>query len=1107
MSSTVNVGTVPTDETTGAIDAGARGSTATSSMRSLGYKGKALRSWHQLPPEVIRLIATYHLYVVDANGPLPMAWDVMNVQRQRWGEHMVYIATRDTHSMEVLMSVCPQWGLAVEHHPFWNTAIQLFDPHNLCAHFAWTNTSNNSSSAAQRVSPYRHFRHIYNCTCIPCRINAPRTSHGLGAARRVVSSLRLATVNLCKDHADPRRMRYCGVCFLDGATAARIKADAVRAAELDRDRASHAYNQARMHAAAAPPHAHAHAALLVDAARTAAEQAHARVLRAEAEEVAARAAGAAAGVVETEDETVFPSVASVCRSCRAEWLWRYALLSARVVREPIGFSMGLPIPMSTTASGAPYVDVVLGKGETRPRDEGEPLGEERWERERGAELLGALGVHGAKPGLFWPEDAVVKAAVSAFLELGEGTINHVLVVAGERGWLRAQTRWAELMKQAMAAKRWGEGTTAQAAPAYPQTVLVTRADRERYANNAANIAAYARAGYTPSSYSDEHYDYSCDEDSDLDEEDDEFEEELEDEDGDEEEGAAALEMTVKEMALTDWARARVLDGAWLAPADVYYNLRVPGIDESTIRAIHPVAWSVSPPSSPPHPSPTTSTSSTTTSPALPAAPAPPATHPGPAHPPPPTYALAEAAHNAHMRQVRAVLLPAFQNVVRRVVVECALDAAEGGGVGGGEGGNGETGGGGGVHGGGGGADPAMRAAKMTLGEVVRQVREEEGVWFDGMDWGARRRNARREREGEPERERDRERDREREQEGSSDSGTPRTTTSTSDNDTSPVLSTSTLGTTPSPPPLEMKMPAMPTKTTTTTSNTKTPTKTTTKREMEHPTPTPTLTIPVAPVRDPPRLLRPIPYVPETIAHLPQYSLEALRSVWREACEPLYHCRCRVCERAMGVQMGKGAESGSGAGRDEKDAKERERDRERERAREREREKDVAAPGDGPWVMHIPSEEDDVGADSVIKLVEEDDAWDRERDMEVVGGGGRRKWHAEDGAEGEDEEDGDEYEEEEGRGGGEFKLYPAPAAWGTAGRKRSVDELEVEVEERGGTPPKRARTAETQHPQLAKRRSEELDVDADDTGSVKRARVGSVGDSPPDTTSASGDSVH
>uniref|UniRef100_A0A8H7XYL3 Uncharacterized protein n=1 Tax=Psilocybe cubensis TaxID=181762 RepID=A0A8H7XYL3_PSICU len=50
-------------------------------------------------------------------------------------------------------------------------------------------------------------------------------------------------------------------------------------------------------------------------------------------------------------------------------------------------------------------------------------------------------------------------------------------------------------------------------------------------------------------------------------------------------------------------------------------------------------------------------------------------------------------------------------------------------------------------------------------------------------------------------------------------------------------------------------------------------------------------IPVDPVRATPHLLAKIPYVPVTIAHLPQDSLEALRSAWREACAPLYHC-CR-----------------------------------------------------------------------------------------------------------------------------------------------------------------------------------------------------------------------
>ncbi|KAJ7865094.1 hypothetical protein B0H13DRAFT_1078265 [Mycena leptocephala] len=48
---------------------------------------------------------------------------------------MVYFAVRDMCEMENLMCVCPQWGLAVEHHDFWNPAIQLFDPNNGYTHF------------------------------------------------------------------------------------------------------------------------------------------------------------------------------------------------------------------------------------------------------------------------------------------------------------------------------------------------------------------------------------------------------------------------------------------------------------------------------------------------------------------------------------------------------------------------------------------------------------------------------------------------------------------------------------------------------------------------------------------------------------------------------------------------------------------------------------------------------------------------------------------------------------------------------------------------------------------------------------------------------------
>ena len=78
-----------------------------------------------------------------------------------------------------------------------------------------------------------------------------------------------------------------------------------------------------------------------------------------------------------------------------------------------------------------------------------------------------------------------------------------------------------------------------------------------------------------------------------------------------------------------------------------------------------------------------------------------------------------------------------------------------------------------------------------------------------------------------------------------------------------------------------------------------------------------MTIPMSPVLNPPRLLRPIPYVPVTTANIPHYNLEAFRAVsshfyiflsaffvnrdflldLEKGFAPWYHCRCRICERA------------------------------------------------------------------------------------------------------------------------------------------------------------------------------------------------------------------
>ncbi|KAJ7752970.1 hypothetical protein B0H16DRAFT_1459686 [Mycena metata] len=1067
--------------------------------------------------------------------------------------------------VELLMTVCPQWGLALEHHHFWNNALGLFDPLGQFAYLGWPpiqQHSNNSSSRAhqqQRLSPYLHLRALLAHACLPCRINAPLSAHGLGtaSARRATSTLRLGALPLCKDHYERRRGRWCGVCLLDGELGRVVRGDNVKRAREELERAealvrwvqgggvlsgTNPTNPTNPNPSTGPgnPTSNTHTNMHGPAyeTRAAAADALARAQHFEAEGLRAIGAGAglgpmlglgaepSGGITRNDDEAVFPGVHVTCRSCRAEWLWRFAILSAEVTSDPGAVGRGVPV----------------GVGTLRDTVEDTENGKE--------EVMRSLGASGALPGVFEPQDRAVKGAVSAWVELGEGTVARVLQVAGERGWLRRHTRWGELMGQAVAAKRWsGEAPAAAGAGAergrvagaggddrpdytgHAEVVFVTREDRERereqrrararsaspdsvdrrrgrndtaaFANNAANAAAYASAGYTANTeyeeYDDEYEDYDDDDDS-LDDFDEEDEEEL----------ASALELNVKEMALGDWARAKILDGAWLAPADVYYNNRVPDHPDIDVPAVHPVAWAISRPSSPPPSHSTSSSAMDTTDTLLVAAPTADQRHPGPHGPSPPTYQLAEAAHHAHMRQMRTLLLPAFRNVVRRIVVECALDAAEAAaGVG--------------VRKP---LDPAMRAARMTLAEVVAQVREEEGIWFDGMDWSAKRRNAREQEEAEA---RERERhghghgERRHRTEGSDDSsaGTPRTS------DTSPVLSTSTLGTTPSPPPL-----GEPRKDKADEEDRRQRVAAAAMAVERQPT------IAVMPVLESPRLLRPIPYIPETIAHLPQYSLEALRMVWREACAPLYHCRCSVCERAMAAaQAAQGGNPAKAAPTTPgPPAKDKDDTHTHTHAVHKEH-----GGKDGPWVMHIPAEDetDGRGADSVVSLVEEDDGltaqeryWKQmdeqegpgayEREMELIADMAAGKW----GAYGEERNattsDEGEYEDEDGLEGG--GLGPAWAAiedvdvempYGAKdkGRKRSVDELEEGGDRdgdraRGGTPPKRARTV---HPsiRLVKRRSEELDAgDARDaetasTGSApKRPRVERA-ESPPDSNSTPG----
>ncbi|EIN06641.1 hypothetical protein PUNSTDRAFT_127338 [Punctularia strigosozonata HHB-11173 SS5] len=301
----------------------------------------------------------------------------------------------------------------------------------------------------------------------------------------------------------------------------------------------------------------------------------------------------------------------------------------------------------------------------------------------------------------------------------------------------------------------------------------------------------------------------------------ESEDEYSDEDDDEALHISEDAGGIKMLAIDAWARRRVLDGYWCSPADQWYNM-IPR-DKPVTPAEHPASWSISYDSEDdpdaPHPLPETVGVET-----------------------PPTYGLCEQAHGAWQRQLRNVLLPAMNNIVRRLVIECTAD----------------------------GVDAALKASKMTLDEVVAELRREE-TWFNGIDWSQRRLNGRKEQRERERQERAR-RTKEEDELSSSSSGK-----SEGSHTTSPVLSTSTLQTTPSPPPAEDKK----------------------DEDEEEALRSPaTFPIPISPVLESPVLLHAIPYVPVSATDLPQYARESLKSIWREACAPLYHCRCRICERAV-----------------------------------------------------------------------------------------------------------------------------------------------------------------------------------------------------------------
>ncbi|KAH9856816.1 hypothetical protein C2E23DRAFT_882118 [Lenzites betulinus] len=364
-------------------------------------------------------------------------------------------------------------------------------------------------------------------------------------------------------------------------------------------------------------------------------------------------------------------------------------------------------------------------------------------------------------------DWETRQSVESFIDLGEGKIQEVLQIAEEKHWLRSYTKLGDMLQQALAASRYA--TRAESGEAY-------NSDEEL------------------------------------------SEDEMED--------PEMLSLTedaggIRELAINDWARNRILDGHWISPADEWFNNSV-NERPRLAPALHPCPWNRravyegaldegqgDEAQELEHPRPKTHLA-----------------------PHPPSYSLCEQTYRVFSKQMREILLPPMRNIVRKLVMECAAD----------------------------GTDPAVRANRMSIEDVMRELRD-ESAWYNGIDWLERRVNARLE-----ERRRTKEKD-EDDSSSSSHSGGSHTT--------SPVLSTTTLHTTPSPPPSGKEDEAV------------------VSSPMAAARP-----IPISPVLKSPELLRPIPYVPVTAEHMPYYSGEAFSFAWREACAPLYQCQCPICERAM-----------------------------------------------------------------------------------------------------------------------------------------------------------------------------------------------------------------
>ncbi|KAG6335500.1 hypothetical protein ID866_3589 [Astraeus odoratus] len=816
------------------------------------YKGKYTnRSWQQLPPELVRTIATYHLLNVQLSNYCPLTWDA----KELWHSRLVYTTLRDALDLERLMHVTPAWAAALETHLFWTKACALLDPHDVLAHHAIVRPplaavpppsapgpggaavspqqqQQQQSQQPYRLTPYRHFRQMTARSCYVCRINSPYASTGLSSAKRIYHTTTLGPIILCKDH---RKTMFCGLCLREAPPAEcdppldihgntlRFSGYQQQAYGLDRHLA--------MSLGGVMPPTHTMAfnpALMVCCA-------------------------------ENEDEETWPGVDTTCRSCRNEHLWQRISSSMRD-REAVGGPRFVPPGYSPSSI-------------------------------RSSKKNRSMLMSRYPPAKYASADWETRQTVDAFIDLGEGSIAEVINVAREKFWLRSQTKMPELMEQAVAATRWNGENMEVMTPTVTPATAVAPTHRALSSSTDAVVddttaAETQRPSPPPRPTQQQHrprlrsrspsprsaisspYDDqgSCGEVS---------EEEVSEEE--EEEDPEFLSLTedaggIKELAISDWARSRILDGHWCSPADQWYGHSWPagggvrdageetesepdeeeemrdgragvGLVKRVVRvpAVHPCPWTL--PAQPPSLSPGDMDD----------------IHPRlstvRAHVPP-SFNLCEQAFRAYQKQFQLILFPAMSNLVRRFVIEASTLKCNSGTY------NTSN------HL----MDPAVRVAKMDYEEVLEGLRE-PGVWFEGFDWVGAMSTHSGSSDGSDHLRYQHHHHRDREEDASSSTSSDSRGSSDVSHTTSPVLSTTTLQTTPSPPP------AHDDKIRRNTSNSHNKDKLSSPSSTTAATATPFVSpIPVSPTLEHPKLIHPIPYVPITLTHMAQYSLDTFKMV-------------------------------------------------------------------------------------------------------------------------------------------------------------------------------------------------------------------------------------